>query len=159
MKIPTDDTKPIVTGLKRAHGHLHSDPHAEEGQDCEDVLTQLAAVNKALGCSGYALVATGLQHCIATEGPEKRGHQETEKNSSSPSLNTHTDVVDRCAIRAPIHHISRLGGAAASCLAGARPHTRAITSARRRPEPIATQGCSPKGRTSRRSHENFRNDG
>jgi DNA-binding FrmR family transcriptional regulator len=29
------------------------------------VLTQLAAVNKALSRAGYAIVSTGLQHCLA----------------------------------------------------------------------------------------------
>ena len=30
----------------------------------ESVLTQLAAVNKAISRSGYAIVATGLQQCL-----------------------------------------------------------------------------------------------
>ncbi|MFZ2239971.1 MAG: metal-sensitive transcriptional regulator [Gordonia amarae] len=80
MKIPEEGAKPIVTRLKRAHGHLATVIRMlEEGQDCEDVLTQLAAVNKALGRSGYALVATGLQHCIATEGPENVDNKKLEK--------------------------------------------------------------------------------
>jgi DNA-binding FrmR family transcriptional regulator len=37
----------------------------EEGSDCEDVLTQLAAVNKALSRSSFAIVATGLRQCLA----------------------------------------------------------------------------------------------
>ena len=41
----------------------------EEGAECEDALTQLAAVDKAIARSGYSLVATGLQHCMRTEGP------------------------------------------------------------------------------------------
>ncbi|MFW0785484.1 metal-sensitive transcriptional regulator [Gordonia sp. CPCC 206044] len=80
MKIEEDAAKPIVTRLKRAHGHLATVIRMlEEGQDCEDVLTQLAAVNKALGRSGYALVATGLQQCIAEEGPENVDQQKLEK--------------------------------------------------------------------------------
>ena len=31
------------------------------------MLTQLAAVNKALSRAGYAIVATGLQHCLTDE--------------------------------------------------------------------------------------------
>ncbi|GAA1085698.1 metal-sensitive transcriptional regulator [Tsukamurella spumae] len=80
MKIPEDDAKPILTRLRRAHGHLATVIRMlDEGEECEDVLTQLAAVNKALGRSGYALVATGLQHCIATEGPENVDQQKLEK--------------------------------------------------------------------------------
>jgi DNA-binding FrmR family transcriptional regulator len=56
----------IATRMKRAHGHLASVIRMiEEGADCEAVLTQLAAVNKALSRSAYAIVATGLQHCLA----------------------------------------------------------------------------------------------
>lgn len=51
--------------MKRAHGHHGSVIRMlEEGSDCEAVLTQLAAVNKAISRSGYALVATGHQQCL-----------------------------------------------------------------------------------------------
>ncbi|WP_019200905.1 metal-sensitive transcriptional regulator [Tsukamurella sp. 1534] len=80
MRIPDEDAKPVVTRMKRAHGHLATVIRMlEEGEECEDVLTQLAAVNKALSRSGYALVATGLQHCIVTEGPENVDRQKLEK--------------------------------------------------------------------------------
>ena len=36
----------------------------EEGRDCEDVVTQLAAVSKALDRAGFAIVASGLQQCL-----------------------------------------------------------------------------------------------
>ena len=66
MELETDATRSIVLRLKRAHGHLGSViKMMEEGADCEAVLTQLAAVNKALSRGGYALVATGLQQCLA----------------------------------------------------------------------------------------------
>lgn len=51
----------------------------EEGADCEDVLTQLAAVNKALSRSGYALVATGLQQCLTTGGPDSVDTKKMER--------------------------------------------------------------------------------
>ncbi|MGC5026109.1 metal-sensitive transcriptional regulator [Tsukamurella sp. DT100] len=80
MKIPEQAAKPILTRLKRAHGHLATVIRMlEDGNDCEDVLTQLAAVNKALGRSGYALVATGLQHCLTTEGPDNVDQQKLER--------------------------------------------------------------------------------
>lgn len=55
--------------MKRAHGHLGSVIRMmEDGSDCESVLTQLAAVNKALARAGYAIVATGLrQRLLQTE--------------------------------------------------------------------------------------------
>ena len=36
----------------------------EEGRECEDVVTQLAAVSKALDRAGFAIVASGLQQCL-----------------------------------------------------------------------------------------------
>jgi len=66
MDLQPTDVKPVITRMKRAHGHLASVIRMlEEGSDCESVLTQLAAVNKALSRAGYAIVATGLQQCLA----------------------------------------------------------------------------------------------
>lgn len=68
MDLETTEIKPIITRMKRAHGHLGSViKMMEEGADCESVLTQLAAVNKALARAGYAIVSTGLQHCLTEE--------------------------------------------------------------------------------------------
>lgn len=66
MKLEPEEIKAIITRLKRANGHLASVIRMlEEGAECEDALMQLAAVNKAVGRGGYALVATGLQKCLA----------------------------------------------------------------------------------------------
>ena len=68
MDLEPTEIKPIVTRMKRAHGHLSSViKMMEEGSDCESVLTQLAAVNKALSRAGYAIVSTGLQHCLTED--------------------------------------------------------------------------------------------
>ena len=65
MDLEPTEIQAIITRMKRAHGHLGSVIRMlEEGSDCEAVLTQLAAVNKAISRSGYAIVATGLQHCL-----------------------------------------------------------------------------------------------
>ncbi|GGO84276.1 hypothetical protein GCM10011584_01440 [Nocardioides phosphati] len=71
MKLDQDEVKPVITRMKRAHGHLATVIRMlEEGAECEDALTQLAAVNKALSRSGFALVATGMQACMREEGPD-----------------------------------------------------------------------------------------
>ena len=68
MDLAPTDIKPIITRMKRAHGHLGSVIRMmEDGTDCESVLAQLAAVNKALSRAGYAIVATGLQQCLTDE--------------------------------------------------------------------------------------------
>ncbi|MDO9497551.1 MAG: metal-sensitive transcriptional regulator [Nocardioides sp.] len=65
MELEPAEIKAIITRMKRANGHLASVIRMmEEGSDCESILTQLAAVNKAISRSGYALVANGLQSCL-----------------------------------------------------------------------------------------------
>ena len=66
MNLNPEDMKPVILRMKRANGHLASViKMLEDGADCEAVLTQLAAVNKALSRSGYAIVATGLRQCLS----------------------------------------------------------------------------------------------
>ena len=66
MQLDPQDLRPIINRAKRAHGHLGKViSMLEEGSDCEDVVTQLSAVLKALERTGFAIVATGLQQCIA----------------------------------------------------------------------------------------------
>jgi DNA-binding FrmR family transcriptional regulator len=80
MQLESDEVKPIVTRLKRANGHLAAVIRMlEEGAECEDALTQLAAVTKAINRGGYALVATGLQHCLAEGGPDSLDSKKLEK--------------------------------------------------------------------------------
>jgi DNA-binding FrmR family transcriptional regulator len=80
MQLEPDEIKAVTTRLKRAHGHLATVIRMlETGSECVDVLTQLAAVNKAISRGGYALVATGLQHCLADGGPDSADSKKMEK--------------------------------------------------------------------------------
>lgn len=80
MHLPPEDLRSVITRLKRAHGHLDAVIRMlQEGADCEDALTQLAAVNKAISRGGYALVATGLQWCLADEDTGDVDVQRLEK--------------------------------------------------------------------------------
>ncbi|WP_169944372.1 MULTISPECIES: metal-sensitive transcriptional regulator [unclassified Microbispora] len=57
-----------VTRLRRAHGQLAGViAMIEAGEDCTKVLTQLAAVSKAIDRAGFKLVASGLRHCHAAQ--------------------------------------------------------------------------------------------
>jgi DNA-binding FrmR family transcriptional regulator len=40
------------------------------GRDCADVVTQLAAVSRALDRAGFTFIATGLRQCTAAEGED-----------------------------------------------------------------------------------------
>ncbi|MGH3370052.1 MAG: metal-sensitive transcriptional regulator [Nocardioidaceae bacterium] len=67
MELDRDDMAPVINRIKRAQGQLAGVLRMlEEGRDCEDVVTQLAAVSKALDRAGFAIVASGLQQCITT---------------------------------------------------------------------------------------------
>lgn len=80
MQLPPDQITSIITRLKRAHGHLESVIQMlQNGADCEDALTQLAAVNRAINRGGYALVATGLRQCLAEGGPDSVDTKRLEK--------------------------------------------------------------------------------
>ena len=80
MRLEPDEIKSIALRLKRANGHLASVVRMlEDGAECEDALTQLAAVNKAISRAGYALVATGLQRCLADGGPDSVDSRKLEK--------------------------------------------------------------------------------
>ena len=60
-----DQMTPVINRIKRAQGQLAGVLRLlEEGRDCEDVVTQLAAVSKALDRAGFAIVASGLQQCL-----------------------------------------------------------------------------------------------
>ena len=65
-----EELKTVVNRLRRAQGQIAGViKMIEEGRDCEDVVTQLAAVSKALDRAGFAIVASGLQQClVANEG-------------------------------------------------------------------------------------------
>ena len=66
MELDPAEMTPVINRIKRARGQLDGVLRMlEEGRDCEDVVTQLAAVSKALDRAGFAIVATGLQQCLA----------------------------------------------------------------------------------------------
>jgi DNA-binding FrmR family transcriptional regulator len=69
MQLPEETTTPVANRLKRAHGQLAGVIRMlEEGRECEDVVTQLAAVSKALDRAGFSLIAGGLKQCLVSEG-------------------------------------------------------------------------------------------
>ncbi|MGJ0118841.1 metal-sensitive transcriptional regulator [Williamsia sp. MIQD14] len=55
----------VLNRLRRAQGQLGGViAMIEDGRDCKDVVTQLAAVSKALDRAGFKIVATGLRECM-----------------------------------------------------------------------------------------------
>jgi DNA-binding FrmR family transcriptional regulator len=65
MELDPSEMTPVINRIKRAQGQLAGVlKMLEEGRECEDVVTQLAAVSKALDRAGFAIVASGLQQCL-----------------------------------------------------------------------------------------------
>ena len=81
MELVPAEMTPVINRMKRAQGQLAGVLRMlEEGTDCEDVVTQLAAVSRALDRAGFAIVATGLQQCIITgDGPDSVDVKKMEK--------------------------------------------------------------------------------
>ena len=70
--LDSGDMTPVVNRLRRAQGQLGGVIRLiEEGRDCKDVVTQLAAVGRALDRAGFAIVSSGMRQCLARpEGPD-----------------------------------------------------------------------------------------
>ncbi|MFE9827642.1 metal-sensitive transcriptional regulator [Streptomyces halstedii] len=57
--------RPVLNRLRRAQGQLAAViTMIETGRDCEDVVTQLAAVSRALDRAGFKIVASGMRQCL-----------------------------------------------------------------------------------------------
>lgn len=65
MQLNPDDMAAVLKRLKRAQGQIGGIVRMiEEGRNCQDIVTQLAAVSKALDRAGFAVIATGLRQCM-----------------------------------------------------------------------------------------------
>ncbi|OBI40589.1 hypothetical protein A5707_09245 [Mycobacterium kyorinense] len=59
------DIDAVLSRLRRAHGQLGGViSMIEQGRSCKDVVTQLAAVSRALDRAGFKIIASGLRDCI-----------------------------------------------------------------------------------------------
>jgi DNA-binding FrmR family transcriptional regulator len=79
LELAGDELRSVLNRLRRAQGQIAGVIRMiEEGRDCEDVVTQLAAASRALDRAGFAIIATGLQQCIvdADNGAGRDGGQE-----------------------------------------------------------------------------------
>ena len=67
---PGDERAAVLNRLRRAQGQLAAViAMVEEGRDCRDVVTQLAAVSRALDRAGFKIVASSMRQCLAGESP------------------------------------------------------------------------------------------
>jgi DNA-binding FrmR family transcriptional regulator len=59
------DLTATLNRLRRVQGQLGGViAMIEQGRSCKDVVTQLAAVSKALDRAGFTIIASGLRNCL-----------------------------------------------------------------------------------------------
>jgi DNA-binding FrmR family transcriptional regulator len=68
MQVDENAVGDVVKRLRRAEGQIRGViAMLEAGRDCADVVTQLAAVSRALDRAGFKIIASGLQQCITAQ--------------------------------------------------------------------------------------------
>ncbi|HEY7721751.1 MAG TPA: metal-sensitive transcriptional regulator [Pedococcus sp.] len=80
MNVDPDTLTAALNRLRRAQGQLGGVIRMiEEGRECTDVVTQLAAVSRALDKAGFAIIATNLQQCIIAGDEASLDKEKLEK--------------------------------------------------------------------------------
>ena len=72
VELTRENMGTVVNRLRRARGQISGVLRMiEEGRDCQDIVTQLAAVSRALDRAGFAIIAAGLKQCLVESGGEE----------------------------------------------------------------------------------------
>lgn len=68
MQMDSDQLTDTLARLKRAQGQIGGIIRMiEDGRDCAAVVTQLAAVSRALDRAGFKIISTGMRQCMIAE--------------------------------------------------------------------------------------------
>lgn len=77
MRFPEEVTDDVTLRLRRLEGQIRGIQRMlAEGQECEAVVTQLAAAKAALDRVSFRLVAAGMRYCITNGGGDGDTDQE-----------------------------------------------------------------------------------
>ncbi len=80
MQLNPDELVEVTKRLRRAQGQIGGIlKMIDEGRECRDIVTQMAAVSKALDKAGFAMIATGMKQCMTGEGGEANDVEAMEK--------------------------------------------------------------------------------
>ena len=82
MDVDSQTMADVIKRLRRAQGQIGGViKMIEEGRDCADVVTQLAAASRALDRAGFKIIASGLQQCALNgrEGAADTDRAQLEK--------------------------------------------------------------------------------
>ena len=79
MELDQQEMVAVVKRLKRAQGQIGGIiKMIEDGRECQEIVTQLAAVSKALDRAGFAVIAASLRECMSSP-EEHTGIEDLEK--------------------------------------------------------------------------------
>ncbi|MFV0426620.1 MAG: metal-sensitive transcriptional regulator [Beutenbergiaceae bacterium] len=80
MQLDPEEMKAVVTRLRRAQGQLGGIiDMVESGRDCADIVTQIAAVSKAVSRAGFATISEGMRQCFADPEQTELDERKLEK--------------------------------------------------------------------------------
>ena len=83
MKVDDAAAADIIRRLRRAEGQIRGViGMIEAGRDCTEIVTQLAAVSRAVDRAGFRVISNGLEQCMAPEaddGTKKADLEQMEK--------------------------------------------------------------------------------
>jgi DNA-binding FrmR family transcriptional regulator len=72
VELNPDEMGAVINRLRRAQGQIGGILRMiDEGRDCQDIVTQLAAVNHALDRAGFSIIASGLKQCLTESGDKE----------------------------------------------------------------------------------------
>ena len=66
VELTPEELAKLANRLRRAQGQIGGVLRMiEDGRDCQDIVTQLAAVRRAVDRVGFSIIATGLKQCVS----------------------------------------------------------------------------------------------
>lgn len=71
----TDPRQQVLNRLRRARGQLNAViDMVEQEKSCKEIVTQLAAVSKALDRAGFKIISENIHECVIRDGePDEDG--------------------------------------------------------------------------------------
>lgn len=80
MQVDNVAAEDVVNRLRRAEGQIRGIiGMIEQGRDCADVVTQMAAVSRALDRAGFKIIASGMQQCLSADGGDQDNAVDVEQ--------------------------------------------------------------------------------
>jgi CsoR family transcriptional regulator, copper-sensing transcriptional repressor len=82
MDVDSAKLEDVLGRLRRVQGQVGGIIRMiEEGRDCSDVVTQLAAASRALDRAGFKIIATGMRQCLVQDdaGTRRLNEEELER--------------------------------------------------------------------------------